>query len=194
MIDVQSFTGQAARQYVAALARLRITVFREFPYLYVGDDASEQAYLTTFLDAPDSVLVLAFDGSAVIGASTGLPMIHETPNVQAPFRESGYDLARIFYFGESVLLPAYRGQGIGVRFFQHREAHARQYDWACFCAVVRPDDHPRRPSDYQPLDLFWKNRGFRPTEMTCEMEWQDLDEATERPKTLKFWMKSLIDI
>ncbi len=191
---VRSFTGPAALDYLNDLAALRIEVFREFPYLYDGNMASERAYLQAFLAAPDAVLVIAFDGEKVIGASTGLPMIHETPNIQQPFLEAGYDIEKVFYYGESVLKKAYRGKGLGLAFFEHREAHARklgQFDWVCFCGVIRPEDHPRRPEDYVPLDDFWQKRGFERTEMICNISWQDLDEASESPKTLRFWKKRL---
>jgi predicted amidohydrolase len=70
--------------------------------------------------------------------------------VQAPFVAAGEDIGRICYFGESVLARKYRGQGIGVRFFEGREAHARATGFAvaAFCAVARPEEHPMRPKDY----------------------------------------------
>jgi GNAT superfamily N-acetyltransferase len=40
------------------------------------------------------------------------------------------DLSRIFYFGESVLLSQYRGQGVGVRFFEEREKAARDHGYS----------------------------------------------------------------
>lgn len=191
-IHIQSFTGEAALPYIDDLARLRMEVFRDFPYLYDGDMAYEQGYLQTYIDTPNSVLVIAFDEETVIGAATALPLVHETPNVPQPFIERGYDVKKVFYFGESVLRKAYRGRGIGVAFFNQREAHAAQlggFDYLSFCAVVRAEDHPRRPADYVPLDRFWRNRGFEPTDMYCEMAWQDLDETMESVKQLRFWLK-----
>jgi hypothetical protein len=96
--------------YLPELARLRITVFREFPYLYEGSAAYEENYLKTYVDAAASVMVIVWDGNTVIGASSGLPLLAETENIMRPFRAQGYDLERIFYYGESVLLPAYRGR------------------------------------------------------------------------------------
>ena len=194
MLDVKSFTGQAALAYLPDLAALRIEVFREFPYLYDGDMDSEQEYLQAFLSSPDAVLVLAFDGDQVVGASTGLPMVYETPNIQAPFLQNAYDIDQVFYYGESVLRKSYRGSGLGVAFFEHREAHARslgRFEWACFCGVIRAEDHPRRPADFIPLDAFWQKRGFERTEMICSISWKDLDEASESPKALRFWRKGL---
>jgi GNAT superfamily N-acetyltransferase len=94
-----------------------------------------------------------------------------------------------------VLLPEYRGRGLGVRFFEEREAHARRlgrFEKICFCAVERPADHPRRPAGYVPLDAFWQRRGYRQQpDLRTSFVWQDLDEAHESPKPMVFWMKSL---
>ena len=61
----------------------------------------------------------------MVGASTALPLADETVEFQQPFIDAGWDPARIFYCAESVVLPAWRGRGLGVRFFAEREAHAR---------------------------------------------------------------------
>lgn len=194
-ISVNRFCGDAAAVYIQELARLRIEVFREFPYLYDGSYEYEREYLRTYLGVPDSVIVIAFDGDRVIGASTGLPMAAETEDVKRPFLANGYDPHTIFYFGESVLEKSYRGQGLGVRFFEEREAHAkrlRTFQWTCFCAVERPHDHPRRPPGYLPLDQFWNKRGYvKHPELTTTFSWQDLDESSKSPKLMTFWLKRI---
>jgi len=123
-IEVISCAGEAVAPYVDDLARLRIAVFREYPYLYEGDAAYEQRYLTAYARSPRSVFVLALDGGKVVGASTGLPLSDDGEAFHQPFLERGIPLEEVFYFGESVLLREYRGQGIGHRFFDEREAHA----------------------------------------------------------------------
>ena len=194
-VEIRSLSGIDAAPFFDDLARLRITVFRAFPYLYNGSLAYERKYLETYAKAQGAVFVLALSGGAVVGVSTGMPMMAETDEVKAPFVEAGYDPSRIFYFGESVLLPAYRGHGIGVRFFEEREAHASRFggvDWCTFCAVERPTDHSRRPADYVPLDSFWKKRGYtHHPELRTSFTWQDLDESGESPKPLSFWMKRI---
>ena len=194
-VDVQRCAATAAQPYIRDLARLRIEVFREFPYLYDGGYDYERNYLNTYLDAPDSVIVIAFDGTRVIGASTGLPMSAETDNVKKPFVENRYDPEQIFYFGESVLQREYRGRGLGVRFFEQREAHAQalgRFKLATFCAVQRPEGHPRRPADYVPLDRFWNKRGYQEhPELNTTFSWRDLDEASASPKPMVFWVKHI---
>lgn len=192
-ITIRRFTGADVERHIPDVARLRIEVFREFPYLYDGDMEYEAAYLRTYSASQDSVIVLAFDGDQIVGASTAVPLRHETDEAKRPFVAKDINPDDVFYLGESVLLKPYRGRGIGVRFFQERETHARSvgvFRWFAFCAVERPDDHARRPRDYVPLDQFWGNRGYRKRpEMRTTFTWRDLDEREQTAKPMVFWMK-----
>ena len=194
-LRVALLTGTALGQVLPDLARLRITVFRDWPYLYEGTLAYEQGYVTKFAASEGAVIVAAFDGDRIVGVATASPMHGHADAFAEPFRTRGYDVARIFYFGESELLPAYRGQGIGVSFFEHREAHARslgRFTHATFCAVVRPENHPRRPVDYVPLDTFWVKRGFQKMDgLAGSFEWPDVGETEKTAKFMQFWMKAL---
>jgi len=191
-ITVRPLAGEQILAAIGDLARLRMAVFAEWPYLYDGDPAYEEAYLREFVAAPDGVLVAASDGARIVGAATASPMHAQKPEFRAPFEARGLDTARLFYFGESVLLPEYRGQGIGHAFFDHREAQARGCgaEAATFAAVIRPDDHPDRPADYQPLDGFWRKRGYAPVEgFVTELDWKDHRDAAETAKPMQYWLK-----
>ena len=194
-IRLERLTGERLKGLLPELARLRITVFRAFPYLYDGSLDYEEHYLRTYADTADSVVVGAFDGGRVVGASTGLPLAAEPETLTRPFTEHGYAVGEVFYFGESVLLEEYRGRGVGVGFFAEREAHARalgRFRYAAFCAVMRAADHPRRPQGYVPLDAFWRKRGFAPIpDLLGHIAWRDLDETGESVKPMQFWLKDL---
>jgi GNAT superfamily N-acetyltransferase len=93
-----------------------------------------------------------------------------------------------------VLEPEFRGRGIGHRFFDLREAHARAAGrtHVAFCAVARPDDHPARPPDYRPLDPFWERRGYRPLPgAVARFTWKDIGDSAETRKPLQLWMRAL---
>ncbi|WP_438765128.1 GNAT family N-acetyltransferase [Kushneria sp. TE3] len=190
-----SLQGAQIRQWLDELAALRIRVFREFPYLYDGTLAYERDYLETYAQSDDSLCVLVLDGEQVVGMSTALPLAHEDEAFKRPFVEQGIAVETVCYFGESILLPECRGQGLGVRFFEAREAHARRLPGVrhtAFCAVERPVDHPLRPANYQPLDSFWRKRGYTPKpELYARYEWQDIDALVPDHKTLRFWLKTL---
>ncbi len=194
MIRVTPLTGAAAETALDRLARLRIEVFRTWPYLYDGDEAYERAYLQRFRDSRDAVLVGAFDGDALVGASTGAPLEQHAGDFAAAFDGQGVALEDVFYCAESVLLPRYRGHGIGHRFFDAREAHARALGrtYAAFCGVVRPADHPLKDPGYRPLDPFWRKRGYAPLEgAVAHFRWKDMDQPDETDHALQFWMRKL---
>ncbi|MFD2932323.1 GNAT family N-acetyltransferase [Spirosoma flavum] len=188
-------TGPAFRTVFDDLAALRIAVFRNFPYLYEGSIAYEKNYLETYARSERSLLFAVYDGARMVGATTALPLRDETDEVKAPFLAAGHDLESIFYFGESILLPAYRGLGLGNRFFDEREAHARQfsqYKMACFCAVQRPVDHPLRPTDYRPHDVFWMKRGYQcDSSLQSSFVWLDRNELIETAKPMVYWTRLL---
>jgi GNAT superfamily N-acetyltransferase len=193
-IRIETLTGERLKAHLPDVARLRIEVFRDFPYLYDGNLDYEARYIASFAASPNALVVAAFDGDAVVGASTAAPMATQMADVTEPFRTRGEDLSRYFYFGESVLSRPYRGSGIGVRFFEEREAHARACgaSVATFCAVVRERDHAARPADYVALDAFWQRRGFAVAPgLLCRLSWREIGADGESPKTMQFWTKRL---
>ncbi len=194
-IQIRRCTGaDEIRRHLDAVAALRIDVFRDWPYLYDGNLAYEREYLEAYAGSNDSVFVLAFDGDAVIGASTGLPLIDDSAEFRAPFEARGLDAGKVFYLGESVLLPQYRGHGIGHAFFDHREAHARslgRFDTTAFCAVDRDADDPRRPEAHHDNAAFWVARGYaRQTGMTMRLRWNEVGHG-EIEHALTFWLRPL---
>ena len=194
MIETTALTGAALAAALDDVARLRIEVFRDFPYLYDGDMSYERGYLESYRSSPGAIVVAATEGERLVGASTGTPLADHAEDFAEAFAGTGIGLERIFYCAESVLLPGWRGQGIGHRFFDLREAHARAqgYHYAAFCAVIRPEDHPARPKDYRPLDGFWQARGYAKLPgVTASFEWKDIGADAPDRKSLQFWMRAL---
>jgi len=201
-LEIKTVSGKDLLPHMEAIARLRISVFRAFPYLYDGDMEYEKKYLSTYMNKADAMTVLVLDGGKAVGASTALPLVHETGEVIRPFFARGIAPEEVFYFGESVLEPSYRGMGLGVRFFEEREKFAgdrarqvrggKPWRLLAFCAVDRPADHPMRPPGYVPLDRFWQNRGFKKIPgMQTTFSWKDIGDSEETKKSMTFWLKEL---
>ena len=193
-VSIEAISGDAVRAQLDAVAALRIAVFRDWPYLYEGDPAYERTYLDAYAAAPGSVLVLARAGGAVVGASTGIPLAQDGAAFQVPFLERGIDPTRVFYCGESVLLPQWRGRGIGHAFFDAREVHARAlggFDWIAFAAVDRDDADPRKPAGHRGNEAFWRGRGYvRQPGMTMRLHWNEAGVG-EVGHPLTFWLRPL---
>ena len=80
----------------------------------------------------------------MVGASTGAPMIEHADEFGEPFKKAGYDISKIFYCGESVLLKSHRGYGLGHAFFDGREAQARSLGGFTHSSIL--PCHPARGS------------------------------------------------
>ena len=164
------------------------------PYLYDGTLDYERQYLETYMRCDESIAVLAWDGLQCVGATTALPLAQAEAAMREPFEQARLDIGSTLYFGESVVLASHRGRGIGVAFFEHREAHARALGLrrCAFCAVDRPASHPLQPAGYKPNDAFWARRGYtRQSALQCTFDWLDRGEPAPTPHTLTYWQREL---
>ncbi len=192
---IRIFQGHDVAPWLPQVAALRIAVFRDYPYLYDGDLDYEAKYLAAYARSSGSVFVLAVNGDTVVGASTGIPLADDSEAFQKPFIERGIPVEQVFYCGESVLQKNYRGFGIGHRFFDEREAHARRlggFRLIAFAAVDRSDDDRRRPAGHRNNDAFWIKRGYvRQPGMSMRLAWKQMGEERESEQSLTFWMREL---
>ncbi len=144
-LDVKSLTGEEISTVLPALARLRMVVFRDWPYLYDGTLEYEETYLAKLAAAPGAVCVIARDGDEIVGASTAAPMIEHADEFAEPFEKAGFDLDKIFYCGESVLLKSHRGPWPRPRLLR-RARGARQTARRLHAFDLLPRRAPRRSS------------------------------------------------
>ncbi len=192
--EVSIIPPAQVEHHLLALADLRIQVFAAYPYLYDGDRDYEARYLQPYVASERAVVVGAWDGERLVGASTGTPMEDHDEAFQEALEARGVDPAEVFYCAESVLLAGYRGRGAGHRFFDLREDHARALGRrvSVFCSVRRPRAHPRRPADYRPLDGFWRRRGYEPWPgAVARFSWKEHGEPEETEKQLQVWGRNL---
>lgn len=194
-IKIRSFTGSGIKTYIPSIAKLRAEIFKEYPFLHISGVDLEMQYLKKFTQCKEAIAAVIFDASKIVGATVGLPFEDKDLEMQQLFIDHGLNPADYFYFGESVLLQAYRGRGLGHHFFDIREGHVKRlkrFKSICFRTVVREKNHPQKPKNYIPLETFWEKRGYtqRP-ELNYSFSWKDLGESEESPKLIVFWTKEL---
>ena len=75
-LRVEALAGPAVEPCLGDLARLRIAVFADYPYLYHGDLAYEEHYLREYAAAAGAVLVpIAFDFPSELGRDEGVVLV-----------------------------------------------------------------------------------------------------------------------
>ncbi|APX10325.1 GNAT family N-acetyltransferase [Tateyamaria omphalii] len=191
---VKTLTGPDIADALDDVARLRLAVFRDWPYLYEGDFTYERRYLEVYEQSNRAVVVALYDGDWMVGAATAAPLTEHADAFFEAFAGTTINIDTCFYCGESVLLPRFRGQGYGHAFFDVREGHAlaKGYRQMCFASVVRPPDHPLKPAAYRSLEPFWEGRGYtRMPGVIAHFPWKDVDQPVETDKPLQFWIKDL---
>lgn len=195
-ITEQLLTGTAIAEVVDEVATLRLEIFREYPYLYQGRREDERKYLSTYAEAPDACVILAYDGDAVIGAVAGVPLIHEDAQVLDAFAAgTAFQPDAAYYVGELLFRPAYRNGGLGQKLLARLESHilslGRYRSLTC-ATVERPDDdHPLRTRDYIPITRFLARTGFaRLSGVTTSFTWREID-GVKRDHPMQFWIKAI---
>jgi len=194
MLEIRPVAGADIARHIPELARLRVAIFREWPYLYDGSADYESDYLKVYAGSPDALVVLAIDAGKVVGISTAVPLSREPEAMQTPLRDAGHDPATMLYAGESLLHREYRGRGVGIRFFDEREKHARRLGLrhVAFCRVIRRADDPRRPKDHVELDDYWHRRGYRHRpEIRTTFTWKEVGNPHPVKNDMEFFIKSL---
>ena len=64
-LRVENLTGAAVRAAIPELARLRVAVFRDWPYLYDGSEDYERRYLATYAASEGGVIVSPDGGNHI---------------------------------------------------------------------------------------------------------------------------------
>lgn len=194
-IHIRSFTGSGLKTWLHPIAKLRMEVFKDYPWFEEPNLDQQTESLRKIASCKESISVLIFDNTTLVGASLGYPLNIEEPALLRPFRDRQLEIDSYFYFGESTLLKHYRGRGIGHHFFDAREAHVahfKKYKHICFCTPNCPESDSSRPKDFvSPVD-FWRKRGYiHHPEMKCLLFWNTLEKAHPSEHQMSFWIRDL---
>lgn len=200
-IQIHKLYGAEAAPYFEALVALKRFTFAPFPFLYLGSLEAERAWFDTYLRSDHSFILLLEDQNNIVGACTGITGKDEDENYRRPFLQRGLDPDKIFFYGESMILPAYRSLGYGQLFYEERESYALRLsgiDTLAACILRRSDDHPLAPTDFakrrQSYEGIWSSRGFNPVPgLTAAASWCDQGSDVTTTKTYQIWLKSLAE-
>lgn len=198
--DIKLFHGQAISNWIEQAAKLRLSEFKEFPYLYVGNMDAERKYLTCYSQDSHSIFAIAFCNNEIAGITTGIPLINNagvTTNMPEIFKKNGFNPQDYYYCGEFIVLPKYRGQGIAKQLFTAQSDYIKKcgYKSLFLMTVDREPNHPLKPKDYVSTDPLWEKLGFVKTHMKLQQSWPTMmpnGEVTNINNSLSFWIKAAV--
>jgi GNAT superfamily N-acetyltransferase len=191
--SISLLVEHAITEYIDTIAKLRIDIFKEFPYLYDGDLHYEQNYLKKFSHAKDAIAVILKADDEVVGVVTGLPLRYEEDAMQRPWKETNFNIDTIYYFSEILLYADYRNQGLGKELLNTAQEwieSARKYNFFTLATVDR--DRSLAPDGYQPSNNFWIDHGYNKlNDIVSHISWRDIHKDQEDAKPMLFWIKKI---
>lgn len=191
-------TKDELSQIAPFIVEQRITLFYNYPYLYVANKEEEFIYVHWFLNLPKTAVAVAYKDSQPVAFITGTSFIdfasHFTDSIEV-FEKNKLNPASYYYYAEGVVVPEHRRHGLIKICAAVLEKHALElgYKWGCFVTESHTD-HPLRPADYKDLDTLWCNLGYIKSPLFITFNWQtrQLDGSTTRQDhMLHYWIKSL---
>jgi hypothetical protein len=193
-LRLKVLAGEDFNLYEDELAKLRLSIFCEYPYLYDGNLSYDKDYVNRYDKNKDSTIILILDDTNLVGVSTSTPLKNEILKIQQPFIDDGYNIEEIYYLVESILLSPYRGQGIYHQLFTERELVAKNalFKYTAFCAIERSDSDPRKPKNYKDLKEIWARYGYKEhPELVTNIDWKEIGVDEMKSHKLVFWVKKL---
>jgi GNAT superfamily N-acetyltransferase len=198
MISFEVVKGKKIEQYAKYIASLRLLMFKEFPYLYIGSLEHEKKYLAFYSNSTDGVLILAKQDGCIVGLLTGMSMTgicEHISDFKKILDKNKRSIQSAYYYGEALVLEAYRGQGILTKMFQELDAEIKHmgYNQAYGITVIREKNDSRRPSNYRDTESLWEHLGLVKTNMVYGGEWETVSKTGETETAmnqLQVWEKT----
>lgn len=198
-ISVEIVVGSDIQKYIDYVSALRISTFKDYPYLYKGSLNYEKKYIENYILDNKATLAFAKVNNKIAGISTGIPLASNSEivkDIQVIFHKNNIDISRYYYYGETIVLPAYRRQGLTTMLYQKQNELVRNwgFKYTTILTVMREDDDPLKPKGYQKPDEIWKHLGFYKNGLVCAHNWptiQKSGEVIEAYNKLELWVKNL---
>lgn len=198
-LKIEIHTGCDSANYIETISQLRVNMFREYPYLYVGDVGQDKSYLQGYAEDKQAMIAIAKVDGIFAGASTGIPLNSDSAivaKIKCVFEKANINIEDYYYFGEVFVLPEFRGLGITTQLFSAQDALIKSWGFkhACGLTIVRENNHPLKPTDYKSPDSMWEHLGFRKNKLTAVFKWPTVQADSsikDADNTVEFWAKKL---
>lgn len=193
--SIKILVGSQMEEIVPFWAHIRLTFFNEYPYLYDGTLEASHAYCREVMSYKDAAAIVAYSNNEPIGILTGTSMASYSQHFGEPdaFRAMGIDPNTLYYFGDVIILPEYRGNGLTRCLFQGLESWIVAHGYVSGCFVTESHaSHPLKPLGYRELDSLWVALGYRKTHINAQYEWNTIQPAGPSRKqehVMPYWVK-----
>jgi hypothetical protein len=194
-ITMHVLRGNEAIPYLQDLAKLRISFYRNYPYLYEGTLTGEENYLNMYANSENSLLAVAKKGQEVVGAIAGIALSETQEMHKKQWIQQKIPADNVFYLGEMVLLHEYLKSDLQEKLYQVFEQAVRglkRYDSMVVCEIERDPKDSKRPANSLSSEVRWDGRGFvRQPALNTYYSWKEIGDLKDTDHLMGFWSKEL---
>jgi hypothetical protein len=198
-IDVEVYAGKDAEKYTDLLAQLRISEFKEYPYLYSGNIEAERKLVAEYAQDEKGMIVVAKINGKTAGLLSGIPLVSNAQivsGIKAFFEKQKVNINEYYYCGEGIILPEFRHLGLIKMLLNKQDEQAKkwQFKYVCALTVFRDETYFPKPKAYTSTDSLWTHLGFIKTNLRTNFIWptiQKNNSIIEQENTVEFWTKTL---
>src|SRR3990167_4137978 len=100
-VTVEIYVGKDSADYIEAVSRLRIQIFKEYPYLYEGELDYERRYMQGYTSDDKAMIAIARVDGILAGVSTGIPLVSDSEIVsdaKKVFSQENIDIGDFYYY------------------------------------------------------------------------------------------------
>lgn len=196
--EIKIFTGESLENLRSFVVNLRITIFKEYPYLYEGNVKEENAYFDWFSKLPNTAIAVAYLDAKPIGFTSGTSFVDFDEHFQGSvdiFTKAKLEAKNYYYFPEILILPEHDNDLINYRLFEALENHAKKLNYKSGCFVTEEhESHPLKPQDYKPLDYLWHLLDYTKSALIINFSWSTIQadkSSKDKKHALIYWLKKL---
>lgn len=198
-MKIDIYVGRDAQIYQDSLALARIESFKQYPYLYSGTLERSQKYAARYAACEQGMIAVAMIQNKVACISTGIPLSHDS-NLVTTIRnecvQKQLEANQYYYLGETIVMPEFQSQSVLEKIVlkQCEQIKAWGFEFACMLNVLREDNHPLKPVDYQCEQFIWQSIGFSKTDIVIKSSWPTIQkngEIEKQENLLGLWVKDL---
>jgi GNAT superfamily N-acetyltransferase len=194
---IKLLTHQEITNALPFVIQQRLTTFSEYPYLYQGTEAEEQAYVNLFLTFSNSAIAIAYYQEKPVGFLMGTSFSAFDQHFQGSlilFKDAGIEPTSYYYFSDLIVVSEHRGRFIGTQLYTVMENFARKQGYTAGCCVTEIyDTHPLKPTNYKSIKNFLTNLGYTQSTLAVYHEWatKQQDGTTyQQVHPLTYWLKN----
>jgi hypothetical protein len=191
------FHGSECDKFKEFMIDLRVTLYRDYPYLYEADRKEEAEYMHWFLNLPKTFVAIAFCKEKPIAFVAGSDFTDFSEHFKGSieeFEKAGLVPSNYFYIADDLFEPEHPQQEILSTLVHLMEIRVNEQNNYMFCWITEEhDSHPLKPENYKSASALWEKLGYQKSNICIKFSYPTIQPDHSQKKeehAFTYWLKN----